>query len=248
MEKIVVGEIEGIILDMHGLLLDTERISKKAWQKAAHEFGYTLTDKIYLACLGKSSRDHEPIMQAALGDAFPLSKVKERRLNLVSEHFQKYGVPLKPGAATLVELIKSLEIPVCIATATVKNKALELLHSSGIFIYITDVVGGDDVECGKPAPDIYLFAAKKIGVIPERCLVFEDSEAGLFAASAAGMRVILVPDLKQPSIESRKRALKILKSLEGLLLTKETEGLSLSLSQKKDTTHKKEPVKHSGRS
>ena len=124
---------------------------------------------------------------------------------------RKHGIPIKCGAEELVAFLKSRDIRIAIATSTDREKALLCL---GRFAAKFDViVTGDQVTHGKPSPEIFLLAARRLNIPPQACLVLEDAEAGVYAASAANMPVIVVPDLKPCTEEMRAHVARICSSL-----------------------------------
>ena len=104
-------------------------------------------------------------------------------------------VPTKGGAYTFLARLHELNVPRAVATSSSGAKARRLLQKTGLMRFIQHVTGGDEVNAGKPAPDVYIDAAKKLGIAPKHCLAFEDSNNGATAALAAGMWVIQIPDL-----------------------------------------------------
>jgi HAD superfamily hydrolase (TIGR01509 family) len=126
-------------------------------------------------------------------------------------------VPLKKGVTALLTMLKDKNIPTALATSTVYEIAVKKLKNAQIVDYFNEIVSGDMVLQSKPHPEIYLTAAARIGIKPEHCIALEDSEAGVRAAHAAGMRVFQVPDLIQPSNEFRKLGHTVIDSLEALV-------------------------------
>ena len=124
------------------------------------------------------------------------------------------GVSRKPGLDETLELLESMGVPKAVATSTEGGDALFTLRRAGLEDRFDGIVTGDQVAEGKPAPDIFLAAAESLGVPPERCIAFEDSDAGTVAARAAGMLTVMVPDMKPPSAEARESASRLLESLE----------------------------------
>ena len=123
------------------------------------------------------------------------------------------GIPLKPGAEELLKKLKACGVRIILATSSVRDRAVGVLHANGVDGYFDDMVFGPEVEHGKPAPDVFLKAREKAGERAEDCLVLEDSEAGVQAAYAAGIDVICVPDIKAPSETVRRMAKAVLTSL-----------------------------------
>ena len=124
------------------------------------------------------------------------------------------GIALKPGLVELLEYLALHEIPAAVATSSDREYAGFSLKAAGLDERrFALVVTGDEVENGKPAPDIYLEALRRLGVKPARSLALEDSDAGILAAARAGMISVLVPDLKPPSPAAREAAFRVLTSL-----------------------------------
>ena len=202
-----------VIFDMDGLLLDTERIARWAWQKAAAERGYDLSDELYGRAVGRPVDDTLRIFRAVLGATFPAESVREKRVEYADGFMQKEGVPLKAGAKPLLEFLRSAGVPCALATSTRREPAGWRLELAGVAGYFTIIVAGEDVVRGKPHPDIFLSAADRLGVPPQDCLVLEDSESGARGGQAAGMDVVIVPDLVPPAADVRDLAVAVLASL-----------------------------------
>ncbi|WP_298482774.1 HAD family phosphatase [uncultured Ruminococcus sp.] len=190
--------IRGLIFDMDGVLLDTERIYFSCWQKSAAEFGYTLKPEYALAVRSCCQRYAESYLKRMLGEEFDYLAVRNRRRELVSQYIAEHGIVQKPGVAKLVQYCEKNGIQVAVATATSKELAEERLAMAGLSGIFSVIVGGDQVERGKPDPDIYLTAARALGLPAEECAAVEDSPNGIAAAFAAGCSPIMVPDLTVP--------------------------------------------------
>ena len=117
------------------------------------------------------------------------------------------GIPLKPGLAAFLAAVDALGLKKAVATSTARKRALYKLNLAGVPGTIETLAGGDEVARGKPAPDLFLLAAERLGVPPAECLAFDDSDPGVLAARAAGMRVVIIPDQKRPSAGSGRRRL-----------------------------------------
>lgn len=213
----IARNIDAVIFDMDGLTLDTEPISREAWQRAAADFGYTISDDLFMQVIGTTVVDTGVVFRRELGDDFPLEKIHEREKRYAAEYVRENGVPMKPGAAQLLGLLDDRNMPRALATSTNRETALLRLEAAGIIDRFDAIVCGDDIVNGKPAPDIFLFAAGRLDVRPARCLVLEDSDAGVKAAHAAGMTPIMVPDLKAPAEESKALAYRIVSSLNDVV-------------------------------
>jgi HAD superfamily hydrolase (TIGR01509 family) len=187
-----------IIFDMDGLLLDSERPYRDAWLVVGNKKGFPLTESIYLQAVGRDDRDTRAIFCAQFGEGFPYDEICADVRAMMDRHTGEKGHALKDGVLDLLEDLKQRAIPCAVATSTMRQKAMARLEQANILRYFRDVSGGDEVTRGKPEPDLYLLAAKKSGIVPGRCLAFEDSAPGARAADKAGMRVMVIPDLMEP--------------------------------------------------
>ena len=209
----MINRISAVIFDMDGLMLDTERIARRAWKQAAREWGYDIPDTIYMQVLGRTVADTRRIFTAAFGEHFPFDDIRQRRLQIAREHHRQVGIPVKKGLLSLLDCLESLSLPLAVATSTVRQAAEQRLLVNNLLHRFRVIVTGDDISRGKPAPDIFLLAAQKLQTPAVQCLVLEDSEAGIEAAYAAGMLPVMVPDVKPPTETVRKFAYRVMTSL-----------------------------------
>ncbi|MCE7990122.1 MAG: HAD family phosphatase [Caldilinea sp. CFX5] len=205
--------ISALLFDMDGLMIDTERMAQRAWQRAGAEFGFTLPDALYLQAVGRTAKATETLFRAGLGADFPFDAVYARKQHYLYTAIEEEGIPTKPGLLELLDLVDRQGIPKAVATSTARVLAVKKLTAAKLLHHFDTMVCGDEVAHGKPAPDIFLAAATKLGVAPAHCLVLEDSSAGIQAAHAAGMRAIWVPDLIAPSPEITPLAACVLRDL-----------------------------------
>ncbi|MGH9766261.1 MAG: HAD family hydrolase, partial [Blastocatellia bacterium] len=206
-------KIAAVVLDMDGLMLDTESIYKRAWQNAAAQFGYILDDSFYFTLIGRPNPACEAAILERYGGAFPMAEFRARWSDLWRTEVESSGIPTKPGLAELLSFLDDHQILTAIATSSDRDYATFSLRAAGLEGRFDQIVTGDQVVNGKPAPDIYLESARRLGVAPERCVAIEDSDAGVLAASAAGMITVMAPDLKPPSAEARSAAFYVVASL-----------------------------------
>jgi len=211
------ADYNAVIFDMDGLLLDTEATSRWAWDQAMAEHGYRMTDEIYRQFIGLVMNDRGKILQQRFGAEFPCASVMSRRIELGDNREIEQGLVVKPGAIALVQALAEREIPLAVATGTFARRTNRRLQSIGLLGLFKVIVTGEQVASGKPAPDIFLEASRQLAVSAERCLVFEDSCAGVQAAHAAGMPVIMVPDMEAPTVEIEALAYRIVPSLQAVL-------------------------------
>lgn len=207
------GRFTAAVFDMDGLLLDTERPILDAWLQASREHGVPIEPQTYLQVVGRRAAEGGVLFRAALGDSFPFDLVRTRVQALLAEARQRDGHVPKPGARELLTRLQREGIPCAVASSTRRAEVEARLGSSGLLDRFTAWAGGDEVRAGKPSPDIYQLAAARLGVAAGDCLAFEDSEHGARAALAAGMAVVVVPDLLAPGPALCEASLAVLASL-----------------------------------
>ncbi len=138
-------------------------------------------------------------------------------MQIIQEHIEQNGIPVKPGVWELLDRLDSHSIATAVATSTSHHGATERLTATKLIDRFQVIITGDQIERGKPAPDIFLAAAEALNLAAQNCVVLEDSEAGIQAAHAAGMLPIMVPDMKQPSPAIRKVAYQVIPSLHEVI-------------------------------
>ncbi len=212
-DRDVIGAIEAVVFDMDGLMLDSERVSQSIWQEVTRDFGYALRVEAYQRIIGTSAEQTAQVIQQLLGPEAPVAAMHAEKRRRLEAHVRSAGIAHKPGLAELFDALEAHRLPKAVATSTNRQMALLKLERAHILHRFRAVVGGDEVARGKPAPDLYLRAAALLNTAPERCLALEDSVNGARAAHAAGMRLIVIPDLLPPTPEVCAMAWKVLPSL-----------------------------------
>ncbi|MEG0183675.1 HAD family hydrolase [Stenotrophomonas rhizophila] len=202
---------DAVIFDMDGLMIDSERVSVACWTQAAHELALPLADDFWLRFVGLGDRDCERLLLQHI-DAGQVAALFARCHDLYEARTQE-GLPLRPGILDLLQLLHDHGIARAVATSTRQPRASRKLAAAGLLPFFEVVVTSSDVAHPKPAPDIYLLAAQKLGKDPARCLALEDSPAGIRAAVGAGMTAIQVPDLVHPDDDLRALGHRIVDSL-----------------------------------
>lgn len=192
-------KIRAVIFDKDGTLHDTERLFGIAWRRAAEDMAVPDIETTLRDCTGRAL----PGIATYWAEKYPTIPFDEY-LPLRQRYFHALladAVPIKPGAMALLDYLRAHDYRLAVATSTPYDEAMDHLIRSDMAGYFDAVVGGDMIEHGKPAPDIYLLAAEKLGIAPAECIGVEDSINGILAVHAAGMRPLMVPDLIEPTAE-----------------------------------------------
>ena len=188
----------GALFDMDGVLLDSERTCVLAFNDTVQSFALPPMPDVALACIGLRSDGVRTKVSAALAGQVEYDAFYTAWGQRISEAFT-LGIPVKTDVFTLLDALKTQGTPCAVATSTRTASAEAHLQKAGLRGYFKAVIGGEQVAKGKPAPDIYLMAAKVLGLSPQDCVAFEDSDPGTLAAIASGATVVQVPDVKPPS-------------------------------------------------
>ena len=196
--------ITAVLFDMDGLVLDTEKLYTRFWQEAACACGYPMTKEQALGMRSLNRGAGLAKMQSYFGPDVDYDFIRQKRIELMDAFVEKEGVTLKPGIHELLAFLKERGIKTAIATSSPMERTVLYLTSVGLQNSFDELVSGYMVERGKPEPDIYLYAAEKLGVKPEECMVLEDSPAGILAAHRAGCMPVMIPDQDEPDEETRK--------------------------------------------
>lgn len=196
--------IHGVLFDMDGVVLDTEKLYARFWAEAANALGYAMTYEQALGMRSLNSSAGQAKLESYFGPGVSRAEMRKKRVELMDAFVEQNGVDAKPGIHELLDYLKGQGIKTAIATSSPMPRATAYLKSLGLLKKFDCICSGHDVKQGKPAPDIYLHAAASIGVPPENCLAIEDAPAGIQSAYAAGCWPVLVPDLDGSNAEMRE--------------------------------------------
>lgn len=209
--------VSGIIFDMDGILIDSERQSNEGWLWAAGQLGVDMPMWLIDSFKGAPAELCCKFFDDYYKGVIDYWEAKELRTHHVYKIRETEGIPVKKGVKDIFEYIRNNGLKCAVATSTRRESAEKTLHEIGVWDYLDAVVYGDEVERGKPEPDIFLRAAKAIGVNPSEAVVVEDSINGIKAGYAAGMRVVHIPDTIAIDDDIRKLTYMVCDDLNGLI-------------------------------
>lgn len=206
--------IKAVLFDMDGLMVDTESLATEAFIHSAKKQGYGMTREETLLVLGFTTKSIYEFWE----NYFKNSDASWKQL--VDDHY-KYienvlfttGPKKMPYIEELLKYLKENNYKIAVASSSNMNHIINNMEKTGLKKYIDEFASGAEVKNGKPAPDVFLLAAERLGIKPEECLVLEDSKAGVIAGSSAGAKVIMVPDMFKPDDECKEKAYKIVNNL-----------------------------------
>ncbi len=186
--------IQAVLFDMDGVLIDSERLGREVFIAVNRELGYQVSSRFYLSTMGLNGEACQAACRKRFGENYPFWRMedtwRERMLAYAAE-----GMPQKPAALDCLRALKERGLTLCLATSSARKIVDRYMERLPFLPYLDHILCGEDAANGKPAPDLYLAAARAAGVPPERCLGVEDSRNGLRALRAAGAHTVMVPDL-----------------------------------------------------
>ena len=184
-----------VTFDLDGVLADSEPWWNQIDAKLLAEHGVTYRGEYHRNVLGVSYRLAVEFYKNAFHISASVEELMRRRGEIATDFFAN-RVGLFPSAKATLEQLREMKLHLAVATSSVSASARPFLERTGITSFFEVIVTGDEVQRGKPHPDIYLQTAKTLGIVPEACLVIEDALAGVAAAKAANMRVAAIPDTR----------------------------------------------------
>ena len=206
------SRIEAVVFDLDGVLLDSEHVWDEVREELAREGGGRWHDRAQADMMGMSSREWSRYMHDVIGLAQPPDEINDAVVRRLLERYDA-ELPLIEGA---VDAVRRIAAEFRLALASSSNRAVidAVLEEAELRPYFDVTVSSEEVARGKPAPDVFLEAARRLGVDPRACAAIEDSGNGIRAAHAAGMRVVAIPNHRYPpDADARARADVVLDSL-----------------------------------
>lgn len=188
--------IRAVLFDMDGTVFDTEVIYRRCWFRAAADVGFDADIDLFLQRVsGLNQTDMTNFVYRVYGPDAPFDALWERWLACVDKETACGALPLKEGVPDVLFALKERGIKIALVTSSGQKAVLRYLQMAALEGVFDLIMTGEQVTHGKPHPEIFLTAAKKLEISPEDCVVVEDSPNGVRAGHAAGMRTVMVPDL-----------------------------------------------------
>lgn len=184
--------MNGVLFDWDGVVIDSSAQHERSWELLAQEAGLPLPEGHFKAGFGKKNQVIIPDILRWAQEPAAIATLADRKEEIYRDLVRQSGVTILPGARELLAALELEGVPTAVASSTPRRNLDAIFASTGLDRFFKAVVCGDDVVNGKPAPDVFLLAARKLDLAPDACLVIEDAHAGIEAALAAGMRVLAV--------------------------------------------------------
>ena len=200
-----------VVFDMDGVITDTEELYRRFQLEEGKKLG--IPDDVMVVAFeriaGGTKYTNKKSFEDVVGMGIDYFDFREAVVNKLDAHIRAHGVELKPGVADTLKYLKEKGVKVGLATSAVRERATGYLKAHHIDRYFDELVFGDTVAHGKPAPDIYLKACEMLDVRPEEAIAVEDSINGIVSAGRAGMYPVMVIDLIEPNDTTKQYAKKV---------------------------------------
>lgn len=188
----------GILFDMDGLVLDSEKLYTRFWMAAIRHYGFSITKEQALGLRSLGKGPGQAHLTACCGAGIDYTTIRNKRIELMDAYIAEHGIDPKPGIYELMDYLNRSGIPAAITSSSPMESIRKHLTNANLCHRFQKLCSGHDVPNGKPAPDIYLLGAAELGLKPENCLALEDSPAGILSAYRAGCLPVIIPDQDEP--------------------------------------------------
>lgn len=193
------GPIRGVLFDLDGLVLDTEKLYSRFWMGACHHFGFPMTYDQSLKMRALNGAAGQEMLRSFFGAGVDYPTIRAERIRQMDAYVALHGVEVKPGIREFLTELKARGIATAITSASPMERIQAYLGKVELLPLFDRLCSGHEVPNGKPAPDIYRYGAACLGLEPGKCLALEDAWSGLKSANGAGCIPILIPDLDPPN-------------------------------------------------
>ncbi len=194
--------IKGVLFDMDGLVLDTEKLYSRFWIEACRFYGFPMTYEQSLGMRALNIHAGEAKMHSYFGTQADYFQIRTKRVELMEIFIDENGVDIKPGIFELLDYLDGHHIPTAITSSSPIPRIKKYLSKHDLDTRFTALCSGREVPRGKPEPDIYLHGAATLGFLPGECMALEDAPSGIRSANTAGCMTVMIPDQDQPSEET----------------------------------------------
>jgi HAD superfamily hydrolase (TIGR01509 family) len=198
------GKIRAVVFDLDGVLVDSEQVWDAARRQLTEDSGGRWSESATQDMMGMSSTEWSRYMHEVLGVKMPPEEISAAVVQRMEEFYREH-LPLIPGACEAVERVAA-RWPLGLASSANRRVIEVVLELSGLGYFFETTVSSEEVARGKPAPDVYLEAARLLRVDPTLCAAVEDSSSGILSAHAAGMQVVAIPNRTFPPSEDTLKA------------------------------------------
>ncbi len=209
--------IKAVLFDMDGTLLDSEIVALKAWDYIIEKYHPVMDPTLPMQSIGLNHNSMAQLFYDKCGRDFPFETYWNSATEFFAEYVMTHPLDIKMGFYELCDYLKAQGIKMYIATSTYHDTAVKELEIAGIWQYFDGLIGGDEIEKGKPHPEIYLKASALAGCDIDSCLVIEDSENGIKSGINAGMKCVFIKDIKDISPEIKKNIYRECKDLKEVI-------------------------------
>lgn len=213
----MLGQKDYFFFDMDGLLFDTEKIYFETRKQALNKYGYSFEIEDYYDHMGKGYDTTIEQLSQIVGSKQLGYEVFQENMRLYNQKMTDGEYTIKTGALPLLKKLKELNKEAWLVSSSDYDQIRTLLEDSSLYHYFKGIVSGDHVERNKPYPDIYLYALEKAQAQSAQSVVLEDSVSGVTAGLVAGIDVIMIPDLAEPTAELKRKVNYILTDLNQVL-------------------------------
>ncbi len=195
--------IKAVVFDMDGVIFDSERLYRKHWKISGLEIGISEVEmeEVCNMLAGATKEVNSIRMKERYGNDFDYMSFRKITMDRMDEDIRENGIAVKAGVVELLEYLREKNIKIGLATSTDKVRAEGNLRNAELYEYFDNMVFGQDVDKGKPSPDIYIRACENLNILPEEAIGIEDSINGMKSSYTAGLYTIMVIDLIQPTEE-----------------------------------------------
>lgn len=205
--------VKGVLFDMDGVILDSEKLYTRFWQEALQSMGYPMTrnQAIQMRSLNRDAGAAK--LQSFFGPGVDYAAARSKRIELMDLFVRSHGIEPMPGVTELLDVLDAQGITAAITTSSPPERVQEYLVPLGLYHRFQAICTVYQVAKGKPEPDIYRFGAESLGFQPEDCLAIEDSDTGILSAYRAGCLPVMVPDQDIPAEDTLPRLYALADSL-----------------------------------